>query len=211
MARSQKNRKQSNKTRKYMGGNHLPEAAIKNIIARTFEGMNASEEEEEKAAKLLHKILPTLTFEEGYRDCNGRRSHDLIDQAVLKSRCWFEDALDKSNGGEFKIQSRYFGKTGPERNINNPAAKAHEKKYGRMLRSNPNRPRSPDLPPSPGQEESVKSKSKSKNPTPIEEPVHVEEPVHSASRSASAKAKSPSPKKTKKRGFLSSIFGFGRK
>jgi hypothetical protein len=208
MARSQKNKKQSNKTRKYVGGNNLSQAAIDHVIGETFEGMNATEEEEEKATKLLRKILPSLTYERGYSDCNGRSADDLRDQAILKSRCWFENALDKSNGGEFKIQSRYFGKTGAERNINNPAERAHHKKYGRMLRSNPKRPKSPDVPPSPGEDESVKSKSKSKSPTPLDEPVHVEEPVHSTTRSAS-KSKSPSASKakTQKRGFFSRLFG----
>jgi hypothetical protein len=190
MARSQKNKKQSNKTRKYVGGNYLSADAIDHVIMVTFEGMNATKEEEEKTTKLLRKILPELTFERGYSDCNGRTADGLREQAILKARCWVEDAYDRSSGGEFKIQSRYFGKTGPERHGNNHATKAHDKKYGRMLRSNPKRPKSPEMPPSPGEEESVKSKS----------------PTRSASRSPSS-----SKAKTQKRGFLSSIFSFARK
>lgn len=200
MTRSQKNKNQYNKTRKYVGGNHLSADAIDHVIMETFEGMNATKEEEEKATKLLRKVLANLTFERGYSDCNGRTADDLREQAILKARCWVEDAYDRSRGGEFKIQSRYFGKTGPERHGNNPATKAHDKKYGRMLRSNPKRPKSPDMPPSPGEEESVKSKS----------PVHLEKPVSSLTRSKS-KSPSASKAKTQKRGFLSSVFGFGRK
>jgi len=187
MAKSYKNKKQVNKTRKYVGGNRLSADAIDHVIMETFEGMNATKDQEEKATALLRKILPELTFESGYSDCNGRTADRLREQAILKARCWIEDAYDRSRGGEFKIQSRYFGKTGPERYGNNPATKAHDKKYGRMLRSNPKRPKSPEMPPSPGEEHSVQSKS----PT----------------RGASA-SRSRSKGKTQQSGFLSSVLGF---
>ena len=151
------------------------------------------EQEHEVTDLLRRKILPHLKFEKKYEDCDGRTlkrdddddeeeddeadeggKYGLRDQAILKARCWISFCLEKpkldaalgktkDENAEAKFLTRYFGKTGSERKMNNDAARAHKKKHGHKLNYDPTRSKSPDAPASPGQERSVRS-PKGKSP-----------------------------------------------
>lgn len=222
-----KTRRRLNKkgTRKYFGGNHITPAEIDHAIDDALAGMNLTDAQETKVRHLLKtKLLPGLTFDPDYQSCNSYDNFDdddyyeysLRDQATAKARCWIEFCLDKPKFDAIKNKSknpraepvfltRYFGKTATERNLNNPAAKAHHEEYGHMLRSDPDRPKSPDVPASPGEEESVRSKSpapRSASEKSRSASAKVDE-IRPASHNVTAKIRTPTPKK---RGLFSRLF-----